>query len=259
MLTEVADGVLVRQSAFCLSNAVVVLSDDGALLVDPGVSGADLAELADDLDRLAVRVVAGFATHPHWDHVLWHERFGDVPRYATAACAADARDRLTHLREQASTDAPGAPLDLVGQLKPLGDNETRLPWRGRDIALIEHRAHARGHAALLVEDVGVLVAGDMLSDVEIPLLDVDADDPIHDYTEALGLFGTVAAQVRVVVPGHGGVGDDLAARIAADRAYVASLTREGEPSDPRLAPDAAYGTDWLPQAHLDHVRMAVRS
>jgi glyoxylase-like metal-dependent hydrolase (beta-lactamase superfamily II) len=43
--------------------------------------------LADDVDRLGIPVVAGFCTHPHWDHLLWHHRFGDVPRYATPAAA----------------------------------------------------------------------------------------------------------------------------------------------------------------------------
>jgi glyoxylase-like metal-dependent hydrolase (beta-lactamase superfamily II) len=53
------------------------------ILVDPGIDGSDLKQLADDLDRLGIPVVAGFSTHPHWDHLLWHSRFGDVPRYAT--------------------------------------------------------------------------------------------------------------------------------------------------------------------------------
>ena len=59
----------------------------GLILVDPGIDGSDLDQLADDVDRLGVPVVAGFSTHPHWDHLLWHSRFGDVPRYATAGCA----------------------------------------------------------------------------------------------------------------------------------------------------------------------------
>jgi hypothetical protein len=37
-------------------------------------------------------VVAGFSTHPHWDHLLWHPRLGDVPRYATPGGAG--RDRI---------------------------------------------------------------------------------------------------------------------------------------------------------------------
>ena len=87
MLTEVADGVWVRQSAWVWTNAIAVRGEDGLILVDPGIDGSELNQLADDLDRLGIPVVAGFSTHPHWDHLLWHARFGDVPRYATAAGA----------------------------------------------------------------------------------------------------------------------------------------------------------------------------
>jgi len=85
MLHQVADGVWVRQSAWVWSNAIAVRGEGGLILVDPGIDGSDLNELADDLGRLGIPVVAGFSTHPHWDHLLWHPSFGDVPRYATPA------------------------------------------------------------------------------------------------------------------------------------------------------------------------------
>src|SRR5690606_15906099 len=34
-------------------------------------------------------IAAGFCTHAHWDHVLWHQSLGkDVPRYATSETIA---------------------------------------------------------------------------------------------------------------------------------------------------------------------------
>jgi hypothetical protein len=33
-------------------------------------------------------VVAGFATHPDWDHVLWDAALGDAPRFGTTRGAA---------------------------------------------------------------------------------------------------------------------------------------------------------------------------
>jgi glyoxylase-like metal-dependent hydrolase (beta-lactamase superfamily II) len=87
MLTQVADGVWVRQSEWVWTNSIVVRGVDGLTLVDPGIEGSELNELADDLEGLGIPVVAGFSTHPHWDHLLWHSRFGDVPRYSTAANA----------------------------------------------------------------------------------------------------------------------------------------------------------------------------
>ena len=104
MLTQVADGVWVRQSEWVWTNSIVVRGEEGLILVDPGIDGSELNELADDLDRLGMPVVAGFSTHPHWDHLLWHARFGDVPRYATAACAelaSEAQERRRQLRRRA--------------------------------------------------------------------------------------------------------------------------------------------------------------
>ena len=70
MLTEVAEGVLVHESEFIQSNSVVVQGRDGVLLIDPGITGNEMAALANDLRELGQTVVAGFSTHPHWDHLL---------------------------------------------------------------------------------------------------------------------------------------------------------------------------------------------
>jgi glyoxylase-like metal-dependent hydrolase (beta-lactamase superfamily II) len=149
MLAEVADGVFVRQSAFCQTNSLVVRVDDGLILIDPGVNGDDLSGLADDIHALTGAVVAGLATHPHWDHVLWHERFGlDVPRYATPTGAAVSKERRRSLRDQTARFAAGAPLDLVAQVDPIVD---WARWREWGLRLIVHQAHAPGHAAVVVE------------------------------------------------------------------------------------------------------------
>src|ERR671935_1598081 len=112
-LNQVADGVWVRQSDWVWTNSIAVRGEDGLVLVDPGIEGSELNELADDLDRLGIPVVAGFSTHPHWDHLLWHSRFGDVPRYATTACAKLAGEAREQAQEGAAEEASGIPLELV--------------------------------------------------------------------------------------------------------------------------------------------------
>lgn len=64
MLTEVAKGVLVHRSNLLRNNTVVVEGRNGLLLVDPGITSAEMACLARDLRALDRPVVAGFATHP---------------------------------------------------------------------------------------------------------------------------------------------------------------------------------------------------
>jgi glyoxylase-like metal-dependent hydrolase (beta-lactamase superfamily II) len=263
VLRQVAEGVLIHESEFCQSNAVVVHGRAGVLLIDPGVHGYEMAALANDLSDSGQTVVAGFSTHPHWDHLLWHARLGAAPRYGTARCAATARDRLSDGRAQAARIAEQVPLDLLGLITGLPAEMAQIPWDGPQVRIVEHQAHAPGHAALFIEERGVLVAGDMLSDVLIPLLDLnDTADPIEDYLAALRLLEGVAGDVDVLVPGHGSIGgaDQVHARIDQDRAYVHALRDAHVPSDPRVGPSATYGKDWLPGVHARQLqRLARRS
>jgi glyoxylase-like metal-dependent hydrolase (beta-lactamase superfamily II) len=247
MLNEVADGVWVRQSEWVWSNAVVVRGEDGLILVDPGIGGSDLDQLADDVERLGVPVVAGFSTHPHWDHLLWHPRFGDVPRYATAACARAAGEARERAQQVAAQSASGVPLDLIGLLTPLPAGGGPVPGE-----VIEHQAHALGHAAILLAERGVLIAGDMLSDVLIPLFDPRRPGQPDVYAAALDRLGEAARHVDVLVPGHGAVaeGPEVAARLAADRAYLDALRRGEDPVDARL------DQDWLAGPHRSNLEQA---
>src|SRR5438477_6034023 len=113
MLIQVADGVWVRQSEWVWSNAIVVRGEGGLILVDPGIHGSELNQLADDLDRLGIPVLAGFSTHPHWDHLLWHPRFGDVPRYATRDGASASKEARERAQAMAAESASGIPLELI--------------------------------------------------------------------------------------------------------------------------------------------------
>jgi glyoxylase-like metal-dependent hydrolase (beta-lactamase superfamily II) len=249
MLTEVGDGVWVRQSGWVWTNSIVVRGDDGLILVDPGIDGAELEGLADDVEALGIPVVAGFCTHPHWDHLLWHPRFGEVPRYGTVACAEVANANRAWARAAAEEEATGVPGELVAIVEPLPTDGGPLPGE-----IIEHRAHAVGHAAILLADRGVLLAGDMLSDVLIPLFDSQQEDQIGAYETALDRLAEVIDRVDVAVPGHGAVaeGPEIAARLAADRAYVEALRRGDEPLDARLE------VDWMSGPHQGNLKQVRR-
>jgi glyoxylase-like metal-dependent hydrolase (beta-lactamase superfamily II) len=269
VLRQVAEGVLVHESDFCQSNAVVVHGRAGVLLIDPGVLGSELACLEEDLRELGQPVVAGFSTHPHWDHLLWQAGFGAAPRYGTARGAAFVRDRLSDPGAKARIAAQlippdiaeQVPLDLMGLITGLAAETAQIPWDGPQVRIIEHQAHAPGHASLLIEERGVLVAGDMLSDVLIPLLNLNGTaDPVEDYLAALRLLEGVADDVEVVIPGHGSVGgaDQVKARSDQDRAYVQALRDAQVPRDPRVGPLAKDGWGWVADVHERQLQQLAR-
>ena len=268
MLQPVAEGVLVHKSELLQNNAVAVQGRAGVLLIDPGITGDEMTCLANDLSDLGQPVVAGFSTHPDWDHVLWHATYGEAARYGTARCAAVMKELLSNADWKASVAeglppeiAEEIPLELFGLITGLPADTAQIPWDGPHVRIIEHRAHAQGHAALLIEERGVLVAGDMLSDVLIPMLDVSAAEPIEDYLAALRLFEGVASDVDVVVPGHGSVGgaDQLRARIALDGAYVHALRDGQDVNDPRIGPSAKKGWGWVSDVHAGQLQQLAKN
>ncbi len=227
----------------------MVADDGGCLLIDPAVSVADLAALAADTGGAGLRPRLGFATHPHWDHVLWSRDLGDVPRYAAPAAVAAAESGREALVAQLEEGAPGHDLELFGRLVALPDGAGHLPWDGPVAQVIVHDGHAPGHAAVFVPAAGVLVAGDMLSDIEIPLLDTAARDPLGDYRTGLRRLAAVPG-VRWMIPGHGHVADaaEFRRRLDADNRYL-DLLAAGEPfSDPRCT------QQWLRDAHEHQLR-----
>ena len=268
MLNQVAQGVLVHQSELLQNNAVVVQGRSGALVVDPGLTAGEMICLADDLRELGQPVVAGFATHPDWDHVLWHPELGDAPRWGTIRCAELMRELRAdpNWRTRAAEGLPeeiaeDVPLEPFGLITPLPVGAVVIPWDGPRVRVIEHPAHSPGHAALLVTDRRVLVAGDMVSDLFVPMLgDIDgASDPVEEYLLGLQRLEDLAEEVDVVVPGHGSVGvaGQVRARIVQDRAYLHALRDGRSPDDPRIT-SPEPGWEWVRDLHVGQAASLAR-
>lgn len=251
-LAQIAPGVLVATSEiFTTTTTVVVSPGGGCLVVDPAVTVADLAALAAELAERGLRPRAGFSTHPHWDHVLWHAALGDVPRYASPRAVQVALRERDALMAAAGEDAPGHDPALFGRLVPLPGGATEIPWDGPAAQVVIHDGHAPGHTALFLPDTGTLIAGDMLSDIEIPLLDLAGPDPAGDYRAGLERLAALPG-VRRVVPGHGHAcgAAEFRRRVSADLRYLDRLAL-GEPFG-----DARLTQDWLRRDHDAQVRHA---
>ncbi|MGO9196912.1 MAG: MBL fold metallo-hydrolase [Acidimicrobiales bacterium] len=259
-LLEVGEGAWVRTSERYVTNTTVVrLEGSSCLVVDPAVDPGDLAELVMLLAGKSLEVVAGWSTHPHWDHVLWSAGLGrDVPRYATEVNARHCRHDRENVIARIAASSAGHDLELCGCLTEVAlDYEgfalfaPGVPVPAGRCRVIAHSAHAPGHGALFFETLGLLVAGDMVSDIEIPLFDCPPRDPVDHYLAALDLYEGLSSSVTTFVPGHGAAGDgaELRRRIAADRTYLADLVSGRASDDPRLA------TPWLAVEHERHLAL----
>jgi hydroxyacylglutathione hydrolase len=229
-----------------MTSTVVVGAAGKCLIIDPGVTVAETTALAAELAERGLTPAAAWSTHPHWDHVLWCRELGDAPRYAAPAAVQAAETERAGMIEEMQDSAPGHDLELFGQLTAL--DAAAIRWDGPAAKLIVHDGHAPGHGAVFLPEAGVLVAGDMCSDVEIPLLDTAAEDAFGDYRAGLAALAAVAG-VRLVVPGHGHVGDadEFRRRLAADSGYLDALALRQPFGDPRIT------EGMLREAHDSHL------
>jgi len=236
-VVEVASNVFVMTSERYTTTSTMVRGGDRLFLVDPAWTVPELESIVAWAAAGSLRVTGAFATHAHHDHMLWHPEFGDAPRWATARSARLAVDWRSELTEQLGDDFPPEWPNPLDGIRPLADATIPDPF-GSDgaheqIDLVEHNGHAPGHAAVWLGERGVLLAGDMLSDIELPLPFFPDDLPA--YLDALDRLAPVVAQATVLVPGHGHPTERPMERLDADRRYLDDVLHGRDPDDARRA------------------------
>lgn len=236
-------------SSVMMTNSVVIHGDDGALVVDPAWTTKELTTLAAHL--AGTTVVAGWATHAHHDHVLWHPQLGPAPRYATPAAARTALERQAPLQQAASAHVSWDLVKLVARVEVFDGAE--LPWAGPRVEIVAHDGHSPGHGALWLPEQRILIAGDMLSDVEVPLF---AETGLPAYQEGLARLEPYVRAAAELIPGHGRrtsvAGDSPLARWEADLTYLRQAAAGRGHDDPRLS----AGPAWLWDDHTENLLAA---
>jgi len=227
--TDVGGGVHVRQSRVFWMNSALLLDRGHAVLVDPGVLPSELDDLAATVRAAGAQAVSLVFTHPHWDHVLGRPWWPQARTVGHAGLAATLHREAGAIRAEAAAGAadhgeawergfePFAP-----DLAVAGEREVVLgPWR---LTLREAPGHCDSQVTVHLPDRRLLIAGDLLSDLEIPWLDREPAafrrtlDRIEDLADA--------GEVETLVPGHGASAHGRAAvleRIRRDLGYLDAL------------------------------------
>lgn len=268
----------VRRSAAFQMNSIVLLERESTVLVDPGVLPSELDDIAGAIAAHRPAALTLAFTHAHWDHVLgrswWpeadtlaHDRFAAEVKRDAAKILDEARD-LARARGE-SWDrgfTPFRPRHEVSGLKFLKLG----PWR---LVARDAPGHCTSQLTLHLPDHGVLIAADMLSDIEPPTL----DGPVAPYLETLRALRPLAlgGAIATLVPGHGSIASGrqaVLARLDRDLGYLERLDREVakaraeglglEATRERLASMDVPCREGLPEngeLHLENVVQAYRT
>jgi len=223
--------VIVTVSRAFQTTCTLVRSGGEAFCVDSPVFPDELEILPAIADQASFGVVGLLATHADWDHLLGRYAFPEAPLGCAETTAArliarpgEAQRELRAFDDEHYVERP-SPLSLAGaQSLPvpghcgIGDQELELhPADG----------HTEDGMAIWIPWARVLVAGDYLSPVEIPM--VSETGSASAYLATLDRLEPLVEQADHVVPGHGQPvdGTRAAAILREDRAYLQALRDHG--------------------------------
>jgi glyoxylase-like metal-dependent hydrolase (beta-lactamase superfamily II) len=177
------------------------------------------------------------ATHADWDHVLGPLAFGE----AALGCAESTVARLNAEPGAAQRALRRFDEELhIQRSRPLSLGSVQalaVPGRcgigGAELELHPTTGHTPDGMAVWIGWAGVLVAGDYLSPVELPVLGPagagGAGDMLGAYLATLDRLRPLVTAAEHVVPGHGPVIDGAAALrvLDEDAAYLTDLRERG--------------------------------
>lgn len=229
--------VLVFTSDVWQTNCVAVRAGDEGFVIDSPVYPEELRALPEMLEQAGFPVSGLLVTHGDWDHLLCRTVFPQVALAAgestVARLSADLGQAHRALREFDSDHyvQRGAPLQL-GSLQSLpvpGRLELGSAPGGaprNELELHPADGHTADGTAFWLRWARVLVCGDYLSPVEIPM--ISEGGSVQRYAATLRLLQGLVAQAEWVVPGHGSpLSRERAEQIAAeDEAYLQALATD---------------------------------
>lgn len=205
---------------------------DEAFVIDSPILPDELEILPALLEQARFPAPSGLlVTHADWDHLLGRLAFPE----AAVGCPQTSAERM-----RATPGAPQRELrafdeqHYVKRAKPLAlgsvqalDVPGSCEIGAHELALHPAEGHTADGMAIWIAWAGVLVAGDYLSAVEIPVLGEGGS--VDDYLATLERLQPLISTAEHIVPGHGPVLDSARAlrALEEDRAYLLALRERG--------------------------------
>ena len=219
---DLGGGVWSFQSPLWQTNSLLAVASGDVLLCDPAFSPQEIGVIAAEAGRHAGGQSFLLVTHADYDHVCGIPYFPDAHVVAGAGAAAKLRDGSA----AAGLLSGGAEWGVEWPTDLRVDREVaagEIELGSFRIAVIDAASHGREGLGYVLLEQGILLPGDNLSSITIPLL-AGSLARARESTERL-LGALDRHPLRHVVPGHGPVlSPEEARRIGeADLRYLEQL------------------------------------
>jgi glyoxylase-like metal-dependent hydrolase (beta-lactamase superfamily II) len=228
--------VIVFISRVWQTACTAVRAGDEGCVIDSPVFPDELEAVPAILDQATFPVSGLLVTHADWDHLLGRLAYPNAALGCGGATAARleadpgaaARDLRAFDEEYYVSGRPPPGLDDLQVLPVPG----RVGLGGQEMEMQPAAGHTSDGVAFWVPWLGVLIAGDYLSPVEIPMISAAGGSP-DEYVATLGRLRPLVARAETVVAGHGGPmpPDRAIDLLDQDLAYLEELRVAGAAAD----------------------------
>jgi len=268
------EDVIVFVSDVWQTTCTAVRGDDEGFVIDSPVYPEELRALPEVLEQAEFPVSGLLATHGDWDHLLGRLAFPGAALGAGESTVARLSSELgqPQRRLRAFDEehyVPERPPLGLGSLQALpvpgrlevgtgggtgsaGSDPGAGATPARELELMPADGHTGDGTAYWLPWARVLVCGDYLSPVEIPMITASAGGSPSAYRATLARLSPLVGRAEWVVPGHGA---PLSSRRAGeilreDDRYLAELERDATTARP---PASRGGTVTQKRIHDDNV------
>jgi glyoxylase-like metal-dependent hydrolase (beta-lactamase superfamily II) len=206
-LLALHNDVIVFISRVWQTTCTAVRSGDEGFVIDSPVYPDELDALPDILEQSGFPVSGLLATHGDWDHLLARLAFpqaslgcGDATAKRLNQEPGEAQRSLHRFDEEHYVERT-LPLQLAGiQALPV-PGRLSIGHRGHELELHPAPGHTEDGTAFWIPWANILIAGDYLSPVEIPM--ISDTGSLDEYRATLERLKPLLEQADAVVPGHG--------------------------------------------------------
>jgi len=228
-IRQLTPNLWVAQSELYFTNSGIFLSGEQACLIDPALFPHEIETIARFAAQQKAVPQTIVLTHSHWDHILAPQHLVGIKTIAHANYLAETLgENGLRIRRQVEQWAAHSGVErkepfVIPNPDEMFDDTLQVTVGGQTLNLIHAPGHAADQLVVYYPCQGVLWAGDMLSDLEIPYV----CHHLVSYEQTLKRLANL--DVRVLIPGHGHAtthAEEIRSRFAQDRAYLAGL-REG--------------------------------
>ena len=206
MIKYQTNNVTVFQSVLYKTTSLVIRTEDCIIVVDPNLLPDEVVEIRHYVDKYkGDKPIFLIFTHSDWDHIIGYGAFQDATVIASEVFQKrgdkeEIINQILQFDDQYYLDR-NYPIIYPSVDIPVLVDGQELEIENTKLTFYKAEGHTNDGIFVVVEPVGVWIAGDYLSDVEFPFI----YDNSEKYEQTIGKTDKILSShdIKLLVPGHG--------------------------------------------------------